>query len=355
MKILQVMAGGRHGGAETAFVDMCRAQHERPDCDVQVVTRANDVRVPHLRDAGITVHIAPFGGGIDVYTPYYIQNIIKAFQPDIVQSWMSRAPAKIRQWTPKMDVPRYVHVGRLGSPYKLKYFKSCDAFTAITPELATYIGNHRIVPDTYIRHINNFADVDQVQSPINRADFGVPEDATLLLGLGRLHSDKAFDVLIKAMAQLPDNMYLWIAGEGPARHEFEALIKDLGLENRVTLLGWQCDRAALFAQADICTFISREEGFGTVFVQSWALETPVIVSDADGPRQFVRDGEDGLVVPREDVNATAQAIKTLAGDKTLQATFIQNGKARYMNEFTKQASVDAYLDFYRFLRKEKAD
>ena len=355
MKILQVMAGGRRGGAETAFVDMCRAQNERPDLDVQVITRPNDVRVPKLRDAGMTVHTAPFGGCIDVYTPYKINKIIKKFQPDIVQSWMSRAPSKIKQWHAGMGAQRYVHVGRLGSPYKLKYFKSCDAFTAITPELQTYIQDQNIVPHDHVRHINNFADVDVMHAPINRSDYGVPEDAVLLLGLGRLHRDKAFDVLIKAMADLPDNIYLWIAGEGPARAKFEALIKDLGLEKRVTLLGWQCDRAALFAQADICTFISRDEGFGTVFVQSWALETPVIVSDADGPRQFVRDGEDGLVVPREDIPATVQAIKTLAADQALQKIFIQNGKARYQGEFTKDSSVNAYVDFYRFLRKEKAD
>jgi hypothetical protein len=59
MRILQVMAGGKHGGAETAFVDMCLALHEAGEV-VEIVTRANDVRVPPLRAAGLTVHTLAF-------------------------------------------------------------------------------------------------------------------------------------------------------------------------------------------------------------------------------------------------------------------------------------------------------
>lgn len=354
MRILQVMAGGRHGGAEIAFVDMCAALQERPGLEVEVVTRPSDVRIPRLKAAGLNVHCLPFGGKFELYTPWKIQQIIRKFQPDIVQSWMSRAPSKIKPWKSSSGQKRYVHVGRMGTPYKMKYFQSCDAFAAITPDLADYIKSHGI-PPARVRQINNFAEVEPVHKPLKRSDFGVPKDATLLLGLGRLHSDKAFDVLIKAVAQLPDDIYLWIAGEGVLRAELESLIAQLGLEKRVSLLGWQDDRAALFEQADICTFISRDEGFGTVFVQSWALQTPVIVSDADGPRQFVRDGEDGLVVPCDDVEALVSAIQTLSADKKMQQRFIKNGLQRYQESFTKQASVDAYLNFYQELLNEKSE
>lgn len=352
MKILHVMAGGRHGGAETAFVDMCCAQQERPALEVEVITRPNDVRIPRLQDAGIKVHFLPFGTAIDLYTPWKIKQIIRRFQPDIIQSWLARAPSKVPQWMPQSSIPRYIHVARLGGEYNMKYFKSCDAFAAVTPELATYIKSHGIA-SARVRQINNFAEVEAIKNPLRRSDYGVPDDAVLLLGLGRLHDDKAFDILIRAVAELPQNFYLWIAGEGPLHGKLQALINKLNLQERITLLGWQSDRAALFAQADICTFISRDEPFGTVFVQSWALDTPVIVSDADGPRQFVRDGEDGLIVPRDDVDATVRAVLKLAGDPALQKTVIANGKKRYLEGFTKQTSVDAYLDFYQTLLESR--
>ena len=81
MKILQVMAGNDHGGAETAFVDMCIAMHEA-GMEIEVATRANPVRVPALEAAGIKVHTLPFGGPIDVFTGWKLGRIIKQIRRD---------------------------------------------------------------------------------------------------------------------------------------------------------------------------------------------------------------------------------------------------------------------------------
>ena len=140
-----------------------------------------------------------------------------------------------------------------------------------------------------IRHINNFAETEESTRPVDRAEFGVPAGAPLLLGLGRLHASKGFDTLIRAVAGL-EGVYLWIAGEGPLRGELERLIRELGGGNRISLLGWRSDRAALFRAADLFVFSSRYEPFGTVFVQAWAQKIPLVSTLSDGPRQFVRDG-----------------------------------------------------------------
>ena len=350
MKILQVMAGAEHGGAETAFVDMCIAMHEAGE-HIEVVTRPNDIRVPQMQDAGLVVHTLPFGGKVDVFTRWRMQKIIKDFEPDIVQSWMCRAPLKVPRWRKSMGVKRYYHVSRLGSPYKMKYFKNTDCFISITPGIADHIAAHGIARDR-IRHINNFAEIERGDTPINRADYGTPENAPLLLGLGRLHEDKAFDTLIKVAAEMPD-VHVWIAGEGPDRVKLEALIEELNVGARVKLLGWRTDREALLEAADICTFISRDEGFGTVFVQSWLMGTPVVVCDADGPKQFVRHGEDGMMAPIDDVEAIKDCIQKILDDDNLRDRLIKNGRARYEAEFTKAASVSGYLAFYHHIINSK--
>jgi glycosyltransferase involved in cell wall biosynthesis len=199
-----------------------------------------------------------------------------------------------------------------------------------------------------VLHINNFAEVEEAPIPASRAAEGIPEGAPLLLGLGRLHPAKAFDVLIEAVSTLP-GVYVWIAGEGPARDELEVQIAALGLQERVKLLGWRDDRAALFKASTVCVFCSRYEPFGTVFVQSWAQDVPVIVADSDGPRQFVRDGEDGLVVPKDDASALRAAIERMLADAELRKNLVKNGLKRYHNEFTKEAAVQAYLDLYKRL------
>jgi glycosyltransferase involved in cell wall biosynthesis len=337
------MAGAKHGGAETAFVDMCLALHETGE-DIAVATRANDLRVGQLRDAGIAVYELPFGGAIDIYTPWRLKKIIRDFAPQIVQTWMSRAAQKTPNWRDNRAAAPYLTVARLGNYYGMKYFRSCDYFTTITPMIRDYLIEQGVAPDD-VRHINNFAETENVYIPVDRAALDTPAAAPLLLSLGRLHRAKAFDTLLRAVAQAP-GVYLWIAGEGPDRAPLESLRTELGLEGRVRFLGWRDDRAALLQTADICVFPSRFEPFGTVFVQAWAQKTPLITTAADGPRQFVRDGEDGLMVPVDDVVALRDAIVRLAGDPALRARLAAAGHARYEAEFTRGQSVRAYLSFY---------
>lgn len=347
MKILHVMAGAEYGGAETAFVDICTALHDAGE-QVEVVTRDNSLRVPKLEAAGIKVHILPFGGKMDVFTPWRLRKIIQDFKPDIVQGWMSRGTDKIPRWSPGMGIPRYLFVSRLGSEYNLKYYKKCEYFIGVTPQICDHIIRGGFAAD-HVKHLNNFAEVEKIEKPINRADYDTPKSAPLLLGMGRLHPAKAFDTLIKVVAELPD-AHLWIAGEGPQRAELEALILELQVWDRVKLLGWREDRAALLQACDVCAFVSRSEGFGTVFVQAWAQRTPLVVCESDGPRQFVHHGEDAMMAPIDDVQAIKECVQQVLGDMDLRARLVENGYKRYRQEFTKDICIQAYLEFYHNIR-----
>ncbi|MCB1555700.1 MAG: glycosyltransferase [Alphaproteobacteria bacterium] len=337
MKILQIMAGGAHGGAETAFIDTCLALQEAGE-EIIVATRRNP-RNERLNKAGIPVFVLPFGGGMDVYTPWRLTRIIRKTRPDLVQSWMGRAAAKI-----PADHAGVPVLSRLGNQYKMKNFARSDYFLAITPMIRDYLIANGIAPER-VRHINNFAETELDPIPLNRANFDTPERAPLLIALGRLHEAKAFDTLLKALAKVPE-AYLWIAGEGPDRGILESLRNELDLKDRVRFLGWRNDRAALLKTADLCVFPSREEAFGTVFVQAWAQRTPLIASMADGPRQFVRDGEDGILFPIDDVDSLAQAIRTALDNPSLRENLVENGYRRYEREFTKAACVKVYQEYY---------
>jgi glycosyltransferase involved in cell wall biosynthesis len=333
------MAGAERGGAETAFVDMCLAFNDR-GIDQHIITRSNDLRVPQLKAAGLVVTTLPLGGLIDIYSPYKIQRVIDQFKPQIVQTWMARAAWK----TPCSGKKHHLNVARLGGYYDLKYFKSSDYFITITPMIKEYLVNNGVASDD-IRHINNFAETETNIAPINRSDLNTPDDAFVCLALSRYHHAKALDTLIKSIVPLP-NVYLWLAGEGDDRVMLETLAQDLNIASRVKFLGWRSDRAALLNASDVCVFPSRYEPFGTVFVQAWAQKTPVICSTADGPRQFVKHEQDGLLFEIDNVNALTQSIQRVMSDKTLCADMIQNGYERYQSEFTRAICVQNYLNFY---------
>lgn len=345
------MAGNDHGGAETAFVDTCIAMKDA-GMTVEAVTRPNPVRVPALEAAGIKVHKLPFGGPVDVFTTWKLGKIIKSFSPLIVQTWMSRGAVKTPNWKSVKSAQPYLVVPRLGGYYKIKNFKSADYFNVVTPDLKRHLMDSGVA-ENKIRIVNNFAETESDVVPVHKTDFGIPLDAPVTISLGRLHSSKAYDILLQAMAELP-GVYALIAGEGPDRAALEHLAQGLGVADRVKFIGWRTDRSALLRMADICIFASRVEPFGTVFAQAWAERTPVIVSDADGPRQFCRTEEDCLMVPKEDAGALRDAIARLLEDKSLQQKLTENGYRRYTGEFTKEKTVTAYMDYFiEILKRER--
>src|SRR5690606_28632923 len=137
-----------------------------------------------------------------------------------------------------------------------------------------------------------------------------PEDAPLLLTLGRLHPSKAQDVALAALARLP-GAFLWIAGAGPLEAALKAQAHALGVHERVRFLGWRDDPSALYAAADICLFPSRYEPLGNVVIQAWAHGLPVIAAASQGPAALIAEGEDGLLVPIDDADALAAATRRL--------------------------------------------
>jgi len=344
LKVVQIMAGADVGGAETYFVDMVTALH-RAGLDQTVVIRRNPRRAAQLRDAGIDVLELSFGGLLDIFTGRQLARIIHDARPDVVQSWMNRATRFVCR--DRAGVP-FVHVGWFGGYYKVSNYRECDHLVGVTPD----IRDHQVKggwPAERAHFIPTFADAAPAAPSARaalRAQFTTPEDAPLFLALGRLHTKKAFDILIRATAQVP-GAYLWIAGEGELRGELEKLIATEGLTDRVRMLGWRDDRAALFAATDYCVMPSRYEPFGTVMIEAWAQDTPLICARAKGPVGLIRDGEDGLLVPIDDVGALADAMNRFLREPALAAALARTARARFDTEYTEAAVVRRYLDFYR--------
>ncbi len=338
MKVLQVMAGAEQGGAETAFVDTCLALKET-GIEIEVAARANKGRNPRLEEAGIKIHALPFGGKIDFYTPWKLKQIIKDFDPVIVQTWMSRGTVK----TPASSDGKYLKVSRLGGYYDLKYYKTSDYFIANTPDIKSYLLREGIAQSRVV-HINNYAPAEEA-APLSREELNTPEKAVVVLALARLHENKALDILIRAVEDLP-NIHVWIAGIGSLHQELEELSCSLGIPERIHFLGWRDDRAALMATSNIVCVPSRHEPFGNVFVQAWANKVPLITSNSEGPSQYVHDSEDALVFTVDDVDGLKSALRELSLNETLQRKLSENGYQRYLGEFTKEKTVEAYLKFY---------
>ncbi len=141
----------------------------------------------------------------------------------------------------------------------------------------------------------------------------------VVLAVGRLTGQKGFDVLLQAFARVRKNhsARLLILGEGEERPGLERLVKDLGLEEAVSLPGFVSNPYAYMAQAAVFVLSSRWEGLPTVMVEALSLGTPIVATDCpSGPREILSDGKYGRLVPVEDPFALAAAIEaTLTSSK----------------------------------------
>lgn len=130
-----------------------------------------------------------------------------------------------------------------------------------------------------------------------KAQLGV--DGPLVVSLGALIPLKGHDILVDAVAHMPD-VNLWIAGHGPEHDRLNARIAALGLQHRVRLLGAVAADAVpgILAAADAMALASSSEGLANAWLEALASGVPVVIPDVGGARQVVTSPAAGRIVPR---------------------------------------------------------
>jgi glycosyltransferase involved in cell wall biosynthesis len=156
----------------------------------------------------------------------------------------------------------------------------------------------------------------------------IPNSGPLIVGCGRLHRQKGFDLLIEAFADLNDaRARLVILGEGPEREALETLVRSRGVADRVLMPGFESHPEKWFAQATLFVLPSRWEGFGHVLVEALTAGVPVVSAWAPhGPADILNDGETGLMVPTGNAAALGAAIDRLLIDEGLRRRLAEAGR-----------------------------
>jgi glycosyltransferase involved in cell wall biosynthesis len=341
MRVAQIMAGAPAGGAEL-FFERLSAALARAGETVLPVIRRDPARARRLVAEGLAPVQLGFGGPFDLLTGPRLARLLDGFAPRVAVVWMSRAARFARQG-------RWVLVGRLGGYYSLRNFRRCEHLVGNTRGLVDWM-RLQGWPSQRAHYLPNFVPDMAGASPLPRAALGVPEGAKLVLALGRLHRNKGFDVLIRALPRLPDT-HAVIAGEGPERAPLAVLAQEQGVGAQVHLPGWREDTAGLLAACDVLACPSSYEPLGNVVIEGWSARVPVVAAAAQGPKELITPGKDGLLVPPDEPEALAAELGALLRNPTSGRALAAAGRGRFETEFAEAPVLARWRAFLASVEK----
>ena len=305
------------------FERLSAAMHAAGDTVLPVI-RQDAGRAGRMAAAGVAPEELGFGGAFDLVTPGRLTRVLRRFEPAVVVAWMNRAARAIRQ-------NGWVTAGRLGGYYDLKNFRRCEHLIGNTQGIVAWV-REQGWPAERVHYLPNFAPDLAGAAPAT-----LPE-GPVVLALGRLHRNKGFDLLIRAMAMVP-GAALVIAGDGPERAALGALARDEAVAERVHFAGWRQDTGALLAGCDVLVCSSRHEPLGNVVIEAFSAGRPVVAAAVAGPVELIDPGRTGLLVPPEDPARLAAAIRTVLGDRALSAGLAEGGRAEWARSFAEAPVV----------------
>jgi L-malate glycosyltransferase len=212
--------------------------------------------------------------------------------------------------------------------------------------------------------------IDVIENGIDLPRYQVAADRDALKGrlgldptrryvtiVARFHPVKDHRMLLDAFQRVvvsrPD-VDLLLVGDGPLRADLTAQAETLGIANRVHFLGVRDDVPEIMAASDVFALTSVSEAASLTLLEAMASRLPVVVTAVGGNPELVRAGVDGLLVPRGDARATAEAIGTLLDDPAKARAMGQSGAARVAEIFRLERTIGRYYDLYAELSAGRA-
>jgi sugar transferase (PEP-CTERM/EpsH1 system associated) len=228
-------------------------------------------------------------------------------------------------------------------------------FVAVSRDLERWLREDVRVPAAKVSTIRNGVDVSRF-APAGRVEaraaMGLAPDAPVICTVGRLDPVKDQAGLVRAFAGLlpahPEAV-LVIAGDGPGRDALTRVIAELGVADRVRLLGECRDVPSVLAAADVFALPSIAEGMSNTLLEAMAAGLPVVATRVGGNPELVEDGVTGQLVPIRDPVALREALAAYLDDPHLRAMHGKASRQRAVECFSLERMCQDYVALYRRL------
>ncbi len=318
----------RSGGAER-YIEILASNLDRERFEPVLVTGGAEGLDPlreAMRDAGVEVIDTDYDSPLSPSKAFRFMKAIRRVGPDLVHLNM---PGPFdASYGLAAPLSRLAGAGAVISTEHLPMIPSFPKARMLRRISSPWIDRVITVSEDNIRHLTKVHRVPR--SKIVKIMNGIPDPAAgrerprggsryvdrkvRLLTAGSLEHRKGQDVLLDAMSRLPAEYTLDIAGDGPEEPMLSQRLVDLGLGERVRMLGTRDDIYALLEDCDIFVLPSRLEATPYVIIEAMAFSRPVVASNVFGIPELVQEGKTGLLVEPDDPVQLAEALVSIGSD-----------------------------------------
>ena len=334
------------GGIEIHLRDLVRQQVQ--SCRVGVLAANDGFRTVHeWKDGGELFRLSCLGSIASMPICPSLPWHIGRAQADLIHMHMPNPAAAFAYVVSRCQVPLLLthhsdtlgraNIRRLSEPYVQEVMRrasriivSSRRYADTSIELEPYQGKIDVVPFGIDLSKFENAEVETVRNI--QSKYG----PRLVIAIGRLVPFKGFEILIRAMQNVPANLLL--IGDGPLRGHLQGIARECGNSGRVFFAG-KIDNSQIanyLSAADVFAMpsISRAESFGIVQLEAMAAGIPVVNTNIDsGVPDVSLDGVTGITIPPADSASLANALTMLLSNHELRLTMGEAGKARVRREF----------------------
>ena len=355
-KVFHIVSNKEWGGGEQYVYDLC--QRQRADgIDVVIFSKPVDSIVSKYEEAGLKVYPLPLGGALDLRSAWRMASVVKGagvcrIHAHNFKDAFTACYARRLFGAKEAGVVMCRHLTRKGKDtrlYRWLYRQlDCLCFDSHLSKSA-FLSTHPAIDESKLRIVHTSIVVPEGVRPAPlRKELSIPDNAVMAMYHGRLDPEKGLDTLIEAAGMLKGkNFRLVLVGRGSDEYTAHLLqlITERGLGQQVLLAGFRHPVLPNVAAADFGILASTvQEGCPLSPQEYMSQGLPVVVTDNGGQREYVVDGQNGLLVPPGDARRLAEAMGRMIDDDELRRKLGKQAKADFDDHLN-------YEHFYAEIRK----
>ncbi len=327
--------------------------------------------VTAVRELGLAVDVIPERRRFDLSVLPALRKVIEERSPSIVVThsvkshfllWRSRI-SRHCPWVAfhhgytstdrKMRV--YNRLDRWSLPSADRLITVCRAFAReLSRSTGVALGNIAVLHNS----IRQQPPASETEVKDLRSRFGIANDESLILAVGRLSKEKAHIDLLAAFSRLHESnpevkSRLFIVGDGPERGRLEAAADSLGVKDRVVFTGQLSYVWPFYFAADVFALPSHSEGSPNVLLEAMAAGIPIVATEVGGVPEMVEHNQSALLVPASDRPALAAAIARVLTDGELARRLTTNASALVGTRYSPENYVRSLVEIYREVVKTR--